>query len=146
MPPSPSQPLAKGWSLLLIAWLLALVSSLVVLFVGEVMGQAPCVLCWFQRAFMFPLVVVLGVACWVCDTSVWRYGLPLAAAGWLLAFFHNLLYFGFVTESLQPCGAGPSCSGADMTILSGLPLPLLSLGVFSLLLILLEILRRRVTP
>ena len=74
-----------------------------------------------------------------------RYGLPLAGAGWLLALFHNLLYFGFVTESLQPCGAGPSCSGADMTI-SGLPLPLLSLGVFSLLLILLEILRRRVTP
>lgn len=70
-----------AWALLLCAWLLALVSTIAVLFVGEVMGQLPCVLCWFQRAFMFPLVLVLGVACCLSDTGVWRYALPLAVMG-----------------------------------------------------------------
>ncbi|MDI1329462.1 disulfide bond formation protein B [Pseudomonas sp.] len=139
------QPKSKGWALLLCAWLLTLVSTLAVLFVGEVMGQVPCILCWFQRAFMFPLVLVLGVACCISDTGVWRYALPLAVMGWLIALYHNMLYFGLISERIQPCGAGPSCSGADMTILSGVPLPLLSLGVFSLLIVLLVLIRRRFT-
>lgn len=109
------------------------------------MGQQPCVLCWFQRAFMFPLVLVLGVACALSDATVWRYALPLAGMGWLIALYHNFLYFGLVPEDIKPCGAGPSCSGADMSILGGLPLPALSLGVFTLLIILLLLLRRKAT-
>src|SRR3989344_8098469 len=142
---SHQKPQSKGWAILLCAWLLALVSTIAVLFVGEVMGQEPCVLCWFQRAFMFPMVIVLGVACCISDTSVWRYALPLAVMGWLIALYHNLLYFGLIPESIKPCGSGPSCSGADMTILGGAPLPLLSLGVFSLLILLFVLVRRRFT-
>ena len=29
-----------------------------------------------------------------------------AAAGWLVAAFHNLVYFGVIPENLQPCSAG----------------------------------------
>ena len=94
---------------------------------------------------MFPLVLVLGVACCMSDAGVWRYALPLAVMGWLIALYHNLLYFGLIPESITPCGAGPSCSGVDMTIFSGVPLPLLSLGVFSLLIVLLVLIRRRFT-
>lgn len=131
------------WPLLLGTWLLALVASLAVLFVGEVMGQAPCNLCWFQRAFMFPLVPILAVACYRSDAAVWRYALPVAGCGWLVALYHNLLYFRVIPEAIKPCGVGPSCSGADMTVLGSLPLPLLSLGVFTLIIILLSIVRRR---
>ncbi|UCJ18862.1 disulfide bond formation protein B [Pseudomonas sp. MM211] len=131
------------WSLLLTAWLLALLATLAVLFVGEVMGQVPCNLCWFQRAFMFPLVVILGVACYLSDAGVWRYALPVAIAGLLVALYHNLLYFRVIPEAIKPCGMGPSCSGADMTVLGSVPLPLLSLGVFSLIAVLLLLVRRR---
>lgn len=136
---------SEVWPLLLCAWLLALIATLSVLFVGEIMGQVPCVLCWFQRAFIFPLVLVLGVACYQLDAGVWRYAMPLAVMGWFIALYHNLLYFGLIPESIKPCGAGPSCSGADMTILSGVPLPLLSLGVFSILIVLFAFIRRRFT-
>jgi hypothetical protein len=54
-----------------------------------------------------------------------------ALVGWLFAGFHSLLYLGIIPEAIQPCSQGVSCSGADMAILGGLPLPLLSLGVFS---------------
>lgn len=134
------------WGLLLLAWLLALFSTLAALFIGEVMGQAPCVLCWFQRAFMFPLAVILAVACFRSDFAVWHYALPLAVIGGLLALGHSLLYAGLIPQRIQPCSAtGPSCSDANMTILGGIPLPLLALGAFVAITILLLIIRRRTT-
>ena len=134
---------ANCWPLLLQAWVLALIASFAVLFVGEVMGQAPCNLCWFQRAFMFPLVPMLGVACYRSDAGVWPYSLAVAALGWAVALYHNLLYFKIIPEAIKPCGMGPSCSGTSMTILGSLPLPLLSLGTFSLIIIILLVVRRR---
>jgi disulfide bond formation protein DsbB len=135
------------WWLLLLAWLIALVSTLSALFIGEVMGQAPCVLCWFQRAFMFPLAVILAIACYRSDFSVWRYALPLACIGGLLAFAHVLLYAGLIPQPIQPCTAtGPSCSGAGMTIFGGVPLPGLAMFAFVLIVILLVVIRRRTTP
>ena len=48
--------------LLLIAWLLAMTATGSALFIGEVMGMVPCVLCWYQRIAMFPLALLLGMA------------------------------------------------------------------------------------
>ncbi len=131
------------WGLLFISWLTALVASLAALFIGEVMGRAPCVLCWYQRAFMFPLAIILAVASFRADASVWRYALPLAAGGWLIAAFHTLQYAGVIPPALEPCGAGPSCTSVDMTILGGVPLPVLSLLAFTIIAALLTLVSRR---
>ncbi len=129
-------------SILFLAWLIALFSSLAVLFIGEVLGQAPCNLCWFQRAFMFPLAVILGVAAWRADHSVWRYAAPLAAVGGVIAVYHSLLYAGVVPAPILPCtAAGPSCTD-DAMLVFGLPIPLLSALTFGTILMLLLQLRR----
>lgn len=47
---------------MMLAFLLALTATLGALFIGEVMGQTPCTLCWYQRIAMFPLTAILGVA------------------------------------------------------------------------------------
>ena len=133
----------RAWGPLLAAWLIALSSTLGALFIGEIMGQAPCVLCWFQRAFMFPLAVILAVACFLSDSTIWRYALPLAAIGWLIALYHSLLYGGVIPEAIEPCGAGPSCSGSSMIIFGLVPIPMLSLAAFTAITILLVIVRRR---
>lgn len=136
---------ATPWNLLLCSWLLALFATLAALFIGEVMGQAPCVLCWFQRAFMFPLAVILAVACYRSDYHVWRYALPLAVIGGLIALAHSLLYFDVIPQRIQPCSAsGPSCTDANMAVL-GLPLPLLALATFIGIAMALLIIRRRTT-
>jgi len=125
---------ADNWNYLFAAMLVALFSSLAVLFIGEVLGQAPCNLCWFQRAFMFPLAIVLAVGAFLSDSHVWRYALPLAIGGLLVAGFHSLVYSGLVAEAIQPCSAtGPSCSGDSMAIFGWLPLPVLSFGAFGLI-------------
>lgn len=119
-----------AWPNLFSAWVLALIASLAVLFIGEVMGQTPCVLCWYQRAFMFPLAIILAIATFQSDYAVWRYAVPLAGFGGLIAFYHSLLYAGLVSEALAPCQQGVSCAGADMTIFGVVPLPFLSFLAF----------------
>ncbi|WP_291721436.1 disulfide bond formation protein B [Magnetospirillum sp. 64-120] len=133
------------WKLLFAAWLIALGSTLSVLFIGEIMGQTPCVLCWYQRAFMFPLAVILAVACFRTDGAVWRYGMPLAVIGAAIAIWHTLVFTGVAPTALEPCGQGPSCSSENMTILGGLPLPLLSVGAFGAIAVLLHLVRKGVS-
>lgn len=120
----------RRWLLLFAAWAVALIATLGALFIGEVMGQAPCNLCWHQRAFMFPLSVILGIAALRSDFGVGIYALPLSLIGMLIAAFHSLLYAGLIPQQIEPCGSGPSCSSAAMTILGGLPIPYLSTGAF----------------
>ena len=59
-----------GWALLYGAWAIALAASLGALFIGEVLGQEPCNLCWYQRIAMFPLALILGLACLYNDFSI----------------------------------------------------------------------------
>jgi disulfide bond formation protein DsbB len=132
-----------SWRLLLAAWLIALGASLGALFIGEVLGQAPCHLCWFQRAFMFPLAVILLVSCITSDARIWRYALPLAVIGGLVAFYHTLLQTGVIPEPIVPCGAGPSCSSAGMTLFGWLSIPALSFFAFAAIVVLLVFVRRR---
>jgi len=132
-----------AWPLLFAAWGIALAATLGALFIGEVMGQLPCDLCWHQRAFMFPLVLVLGVSALRSDYGGWLYALPLTAVGWMIAAFHNLVYFKIVPTAITPCGKGPSCSGDGMTLFGVLPIPVLSLAAFTAILALLLIVRQR---
>ena len=132
------------WQMLFLSWLVALGSTLAVLFIGEIMGQEPCVLCWYQRAFMFPLAVVLGVACYLNDPGIWRYALPMAIFGWVFAAYHTLLVAGVIPTALEPCGEGTSCTSDDMMIFSVVPIPLLSVGAFSAIIILLWLIRKGV--
>lgn len=125
------------WALLLLAWLATVASTLGALFFSEVMGLEPCVLCWYQRIAMFPLVVVLGLGVYRQDINSAVYAFPLAAAGWLAAGYHWLVYSGFVPKNLQPCGKGPSCAEVDLRLAGFLTIPLMSLLAFSLIIILL---------
>lgn len=135
------------WLLLFASWIVALTATLGALFIGEVMEQAPCVLCWHQRVFMFPLAVILAIACLRFDVQVWRYALPLALLGWLIAAYHTLQYVGVIPAALTPCSAGgPSCAGESMTILGGLPIPTLSLLAFTGIAVLLTLTVRRPAP
>lgn len=130
---SPAAVRQGGAAALYLAWLVALVATLGALFVGEVLGQTPCHLCWYQRIAMFPLAWILGVAALRGDAGVWRYALPVALAGGAVAAYHSGLYLGLIPEPIEPCSrTGPSCTDAAMTIGGVVPLPVLSLIAFAL--------------
>lgn len=141
---APAQtPSALAWWLLFAAWLIALASTLGALFIGEIMGQAPCNLCWYQRVFMFPLAFILLVACLRNDFGVWRYAYALVMLGFGFALYHSLHYVGIIPEPIVQCGMGPSCSSAGMSLFGWLPIPFLSLVAFTAIGILLHFVRRR---
>lgn len=127
----------RGWLLIFIAWMVATVSTLGALFLGEVMGYTPCVLCWYQRIGMFPLVLILAAGLFPFDCKVVRYALPLALAGWLLAVFHWAVASGLVPESATPCSQGVPCSVEQISWFGFLTLPLLSVLAFSAIIALL---------
>ncbi len=136
------EPQFSGWGLYCSAWLVALIATLSALFIGEVLGQMPCTLCWYQRIAMFPLVVILGIGCFRSELSAIDYALPIAFAGAGFALYHSLVY-GNIINQVTPCDASNSCSGSAMTILGVVPLPYLSLLSFALIISLLIITSRK---
>lgn len=128
--PAGGGPHPAAFNCLFAAWLVALLATVTVLVVGEVLGQAPCHLCWFQRAFMFPLALLLGLACWRAETRIAPYGIALCLGGAGFALYHALMLAGVIAQPIVPCGAGPSCDGAEMLLAGVVPLPLLALAAF----------------
>ena len=132
-----------NWYILFFCWLLVSVSAMGSLFFSYVMEFAPCVLCWYQRIFLFPLVLILAIGLFPFDKKTVKYALPLAIAGWLTAAYHNLIYAGMIPESLQPCSQGVSCTEEYIDLFGFLSIPMLSFLSFSSIVTFLIILYRR---
>lgn len=134
-----------GWTLVFLAWLVAAVSLLGALFFSEVMELPPCELCWWQRIFMFPLVLMLPMGLFPFDASVIRYALPLALVGAGFALYHWLLVIGVIPASAAPCTKGVPCSEVSITWLGFVNIPLLAVVAFSLIIALLLVAHRKVS-
>ena len=142
---SPASPISshtndeQAWTFAFLAWLVAAASTLGALFFSEVMKLTPCELCWWQRIFMFPLVLVLPAGLFPLDRRVVRYTLPLALVGWGFAVFHWLLVLGVIPENIRPCVRGVPCSEVTISWLGFINLPLLSVLAFSAIIALLAL-------
>ena len=135
----------SGWSLIFACWLIALMAVLGSLFFGGVMGLKPCVLCWYQRIFMYPLAVLFLVGMFPLDRSVLRYTLPLAVIGWGFAIYHYLLYSGYIPEGLQPCSEDLPCTKINLELMGFITIPMLSILSYTAIIVLLLIFRNRRT-
>lgn len=135
---------STAWTLLFFAWLVATIATVGSLFFSEVMMFPPCVMCWYQRICMYPLVVILLVGLFPLDTTVTRYAMPLTLIGLFFAIYHNLLYYKILPESVQPCSQGVSCTSDYINWFGFITIQLLSLVAFVMVLILLIIFKRKV--
>ncbi len=132
-----------NWTVLFLCWLVASLSTTGSIFFSSVMEFTPCLLCWYQRISLFPLVLILGAGLVSFDRSVVKYSLPLAAAGWLVALYHTLLYSGIIPDNIQPCTQGVSCTEKYIDLFGFITIPMLSLLSFTTIIALLLILKRR---
>jgi len=115
------------------AWIVALVATAGSLFFSEVMDLPPCILCWYQRIAMYPLVLVIGVGIVMRDARWKYYALPLSLTGLTIAVYHNLLYYHLIPESITPCKEGVSCTTAQIEWLGFITIPLMALTAFILI-------------
>jgi disulfide bond formation protein DsbB len=122
----------------------SLVSSLLY---SNVIDFPACELCWWQRIFLYPQVVLFGIALYnekvrkVQDDMVFLYSLVLSAIGGGIAIFH---YYGqmFDPSLLAACLAdGVSCSQLFFVSFGYITIPMMSLTAY-LFLVLLYFFRR----
>jgi len=108
------------------------------LYFSEVLKYPPCLLCWWQRIFMYPLVAIFAVGILRKDRAVVYYGLPLAAVGVPMAFYQSLLQWGVLKEEVINCtlNSNVSCGTANFNLLGFINIPFLSFVAFSAILLL----------
>lgn len=119
-----------------LAWATALLAMLGSLYFSNVLGFPPCVLCWYQRIALYPLVVIIPIGIIKKDTVLPYYTLALSAVGLLIGICHNLLYYKILPESAAPCVQGISCTTQFINWFGFLTIPLLALISFVVIFIL----------
>ncbi len=140
----PAKATSTNWTLLFLCWLLVTVSATISIFFSSVLEYQPCVLCWYQRICLFPLIFIFAAGLLPAfDKNVIRYALPLTIAGGLTALYHTLLYAGIIPENIQPCSQGVSCTEEYIELFGFISIPMMSFFAFATLTVLLIILKRR---
>lgn len=92
-----------------LAWAVATTCTLGSLYLSEVAKFPPCILCWYQRIAMYPLVVVLAVAALRRDRQVSWYVVPIAVIGMGISIYHYLIE-RFPDSVSFSCSADVPCS------------------------------------
>ncbi len=118
------------------AWLVAIAATAGSLYFSEVRAFVPCSLCWFQRIFMYPLVVILGMASFRQDKKIISYALPLSMIGGLIAVWH-VIEENNPNLAIPMCNVGVPCSVKYVNYLGFITIPIMSLTAFTLITLLL---------
>jgi len=125
--------LVVGKRAVLFAFVVSLFATVGSLMYSEVAGYEPCKLCWFQRIFMFPQVIILGTALWKKRADVLTYGFVLSSIGICISTYHYLVQRGFLPS--PPCAAigGPSCDKVYTFTFGYITIPVMALSAFALI-------------
>lgn len=121
---------------LLLAFLGALAATLGSLFYSEILHYEPCKLCWFQRIFMYPQTILLGIALYKKDKGIIKYALILSIIGGFIALCHYILQTTNI--SILPCSAigySVACSKVFVLRFGYITIPVMALSAFLLMII-----------
>lgn len=103
------------------------------LFLSDIMGYLPCKLCWYQRIFIYPQVIISGVALFANDMNVRKYLLPLSLVGTSIAIYHILLQ---AFPGILQCGdEAVNCSTNQLVGFGYVTIPVMSLTAFVILIL-----------
>jgi disulfide bond formation protein DsbB len=124
-------------TIIFLCFLVASIATLGSLFFSEIMQFVPCSMCWYQRIFMYPLVLIFLVNLLYPDDKVFKYAIALVITGLLFSIYHNLLMFDIIPASIVPCVSGVPCSTEYINWFGFITIPLLSFISYFVLFILL---------
>lgn len=108
---------------------------------SNIIGFDPCELCWWQRVFLYPQVILFGVALYnekvrkVEDEMVFLYSLILSVCGATIALFQ---YYGqmFDPDILSMCTSqGASCAKVFFITFGYITIPMMSLTAYIILIL-----------
>ncbi|MBT3463453.1 disulfide bond formation protein B [archaeon] len=115
---------------ILYSFLIALTGLLGSLFFSEIAKYDPCNLCWYQRIFMYPLVIIFFIAYKNKYSKIFRYTIPLTIIGGTIAIFQYLLQMApSIFSNSTLCSTG-SCSQFFIIEMGFITIPFMSLIAF----------------
>jgi disulfide bond formation protein DsbB len=123
----------KKHTFLYLAWLVSIIATVGSLYFSEIRGFVPCELCWYQRIFMYPLTLILGIGTFQADISVKKFVLPLSILGGFISFMHYLEQKIPGFAGIKPCLKGIPCSAEYINWFGFITIPFLALIAFTLI-------------
>ncbi|HEX7586551.1 MAG TPA: disulfide oxidoreductase [Patescibacteria group bacterium] len=118
-------------------FIVALVATAGSLFFSEVAGFEPCRLCWFQRIFMYPQVILLGLAWLKKDNKIIEYSLVLAVTGAFISLYHNYIYYA--AQKTAVCSLAVPCTTPYALEFGYITIPMMALTAFLCLIFLFSV-------
>ncbi|WP_201715537.1 disulfide oxidoreductase [Rossellomorea arthrocnemi] len=112
------------------AWVVSIIATLGSLYFSEIRGFIPCELCWFQRIFMYPLTLILGVATFQNDSGLRKIILPMSIVGGTISILHYLEQKIEGFGGIKPCASGVPCNAEYINWLGFITIPFLALTAF----------------
>ncbi|WEL23393.1 disulfide oxidoreductase [Candidatus Nanohalovita haloferacivicina] len=112
-----------------LAFVLSLIATGGSLYLSNVLGWEPCHLCWFQRIFMYPLVLLTGTGLLLEKDDVAEYALPLVMIGGSISIYH------YAVQMLSKVSSGcstlsASCSDKFTYYFGYMTIPMFALTAF----------------
>lgn len=114
-----------------LSFLFATVATSGSLFLSNVLQWEPCQLCWFQRIFMYPIVLLTGVAILFEKKDSHEYVIPLVLIGGSIAIYHYVIQ-RFDQYSSAGCSVlSVSCSTTYTFYFEYITIPVMALTAFT---------------
>lgn len=113
-----------------LATAVATVSMLGSLYYSEVAGLRPCRLCWYQRGAMYPLAILLLVALFTQRRHLWRFALPLALVGAVIAGYHYTIQRNPAVAAEAICDVDLPCTAVELWEFGFISLAYMALSAF----------------
>lgn len=120
-----------GRSALVLGFLLTAASVFLSLFYSEILGFAPCGLCWLQRVFIYPQMILWGMAFVKNDTKIADYIIGLSIPGLIVSLYQHYLQIG--GSELIPCAQtllAADCAERTIFELGYITFPLMAGSLF----------------
>jgi disulfide bond formation protein DsbB len=119
---------------LYLALIQSLAATLGSLYFSEVVHLPPCSLCWYQRIFMYPIVLIIPTGIIKKDEkNLPCYVLPMTIIGGLFAFYHSLLQWKILPDQIAPCSLGVSCTTTLINLFGFVTIPFMSFLGFTVI-------------
>lgn len=114
------------------SFIVATASIIGSLFFSNIVGYAPCELCWWQRILLYPQALILFIALISKKDDVRKYCLTFSGIGALVSLYHSYLQFG--GTALGNCDVGGvSCEHVYFMLYGYVTIPTMALTAFALI-------------
>lgn len=115
---------------LLIIWVTSLLAVCGSLYFSEVRGYIPCDLCWIQRIFMYPILIITTIAYLQHNAKIAVTTATFSVIGGCISLYHyGIQKVNFLQDSAPSCSS-VSCTGQYINWLGFITIPFLALVAF----------------